>query len=264
VLNGRDNPQPARHLRPVDLARPYGLTAQAVRNYEQQGALPPAARSGTGYRAYTEVHAAALRAFLALVPAHGYPAAREIMRAVHRDDLPAALRVIDAGHARLQRDRATLTSVEAAIGGLVADIPAEELHPTLAGATLSVGELARRLDISPATLRSWEQAGILRPARAPHTGRRGYGADDVRDAELAHLLRRGGHLLGQIAAVVAQVRQAGGTAELAAMLGDWQARLTARGRAMLTAAGALADYLEVSARPPGTPGRPAAPSTPGR
>ena len=29
-----------RRLRPVDLAREHGLSAQAVRNYEEQGILP--------------------------------------------------------------------------------------------------------------------------------------------------------------------------------------------------------------------------------
>ena len=44
----------------------------------------------------------------------------------------------------------------AAICGLTADVPAQERHPALAGGrTVGVGELARRLDVSPATLRSW-------------------------------------------------------------------------------------------------------------
>ncbi|MBO1420048.1 MerR family transcriptional regulator, partial [Streptomyces sp. FH025] len=89
----------------------------------------------------------------------------------------------------------------------------------------------------------WEQAGILSPARDRATGHRVYRADDVRDAELAHLLRRGGYLLDHIAAVVRQVRTAGGTDSLAGALDDWQRRLTARGLAMLTAATLLDAYL---------------------
>jgi DNA-binding transcriptional MerR regulator len=235
-------PQPGLQLRPVDLARPYGLSAQAVRNYEEQGALPPAARSAAGYRGYTAVHAAALDAFLALVPAHGYTAAREILRAVNRGDLPGALRLVDAGHLQLQRDRTTLAAVEAGAGLLTRDEPGDRPPPP--GRPVSVGELAHRLGVSPATLRSWERAGILRPARDPYSGRRAYGAADVRDAELAHLLRRGGHLLAQIAVVVDQVRAAGGTSELAAMIDGWRDRLTARGIAMLRGAAALAGYLD--------------------
>ena len=34
--------------RPVDLARGHGISAQAVRNYERDGVLPPAQRSPTG------------------------------------------------------------------------------------------------------------------------------------------------------------------------------------------------------------------------
>ena len=67
----------ARRLRPVDLAREHGMSAQAVRNYEEEGILPTAARTRHGYRIYTPLHARALRAFVALVPAHGHGTATD-------------------------------------------------------------------------------------------------------------------------------------------------------------------------------------------
>jgi DNA-binding transcriptional MerR regulator len=50
--------------------------------------------------------------------------------------------------------------------------------------------------------------------RDPATGYRDYTSMDVRDAHLAHQLRRGGYLLYQIAPLIAQVRHAGGVAPL--------------------------------------------------
>jgi DNA-binding transcriptional MerR regulator len=91
-------------------------------------------------------------------------------------------------------------------------------------------------------VRNWESAGILCPSR-DRAGHRVFEAADVRDAELAHLLRRGGYPLDRIAVVVDQVRTAGGTEPLAAALTDWQRKLTAQGRAMLTAATRLSEYL---------------------
>ena len=106
-----------------------------------------------------------------------------------------------------------------------------------------VGPLAGRLGIRPATLRKWERAGLVQPRRDPRTGYRVYGAADVRDALLAHQLRRGGYLLEQIAPLIDQVRAAGGLEPLEAALGDWRSRLSARGRAMLTGAAELEEYL---------------------
>jgi DNA-binding transcriptional MerR regulator len=220
--------------RPVDLARAHGLSAQAIRNYEQAGVIPPAGRTASGYRVYTDAHASALAAYLALIPGYGYPAAAEIMRAVLRDDLDAALAVIDAAHVQLRRDRDTVTSVAAALVEAPATPPSDR--------PLSVGVLAHRIGVTPATLRKWERAGILAPARSK--GARLYSADDVRDAELAHLLRRGGYLLDHISAVIEQVRAAGGPGPLAASIEQWRARLTARGRAMLTGAARLSDHLD--------------------
>lgn len=222
--------------RPVDLAREHGRSAQAIRNYEAAGVLPPAERTASGYRIYTEAHAVALRAFLALLPAYGYATARTIMRAVLAGDPDSALRAVDQGHALLLRDRETLDSVEIAIAILSEISPEKRVN-------LQIGEVAHRLDVTPATLRKWEAAGILTPRR-DRTGQRIYDQDDLRDAQLAHLLRRGGYRLDHIATVTAQVRAADGTAALTESLTRWRQRLAARGRAMLTAAARLDALLE--------------------
>jgi DNA-binding transcriptional MerR regulator len=233
--------QKSKTLRPIDLARRHGLSAQAIRNYESDGVIPAARRTPTGYRAYGEHHMAAVDAFLALASAYGHGAAGVIMRAVLRGELDTAFATIDAGHARLARDRETLSAVSAA---------GEFLNtPRASAGALPVGALAHRLGVTPATLRKWEQAGILVPGRDRATQQRLYTPDDVRDADLAHLLRRGGYGLPHIATVLQQVRDAGGPEALAGSLAEWRGRLTARGEAMLTAAARLADFLALTPAP---------------
>lgn len=265
-------PQSRERLRPIDLARGHGLSTQAVRNYEEAGILPAAERTPHGYRTYTPLHAVALRAFLALVPAHGHQTATSIMRAVNEGATDEAFRLVDESHAQLLDDRRTLRAVESALRDLA---PREVYEPgtrsdpvgvsgpgTRSGSAVVsglgtrsesavvsepggtfIGPLAGKLGIRPATLRKWERAGLLRPRRDPLTGYRVYDEADVRDALLAHQLRRGGYLLEQIAPLIAQVRAAGGLEPLEAALRDWRGRLSARGRAMLTGAAELEAYL---------------------
>jgi DNA-binding transcriptional MerR regulator len=225
----------------VDLAREHGISTQAVRNYERDGVIPAARRTPSGYRMYSALHARALRAYIALIPAHGYAVSGEIMRAVNRGDFDAALRAVDRSHAQLLRDRETLDAIEAAVGVLTG--PRAANRPDR---PLLISAVAHRIGVTPATLRKWERAGILTPQRDRSTHHRWYAADDVRDAELAHLLRRGGYPLGHIATVIHQVRSAGGPEPLAESMEGWRQRLTDRGRAMLTAAARLADYLPLT------------------
>jgi DNA-binding transcriptional MerR regulator len=222
-------------LRPVDLARPHGLSTQAIRNYETAGILPGSERTAHGYRTYTTLHAQALRAFLALLPGHGHTTATAVLQAVNRGATEEALQLIDESHVQLVDDRRTLLAVEDALRDLEPVPPGE-------GDTF-VGPLAHRLGLRPATLRKWERAGVVHPRRDPRTGYRVYSAADVRDALLTHQLRRGGYLLEHIAPVIAQVRSAGGVEPLESMLADWRARLSARSRAMLSGAAALDAYL---------------------
>ncbi|MBT2458444.1 TioE family transcriptional regulator [Streptomyces sp. ISL-86] len=242
------NLQNSEQLRPVDLARGHGLSTQAIRNYEEAGILPAAGRTPHGYRTYTPLHAGALRTFLALVPGHGHQTATSIMRAVNGSAVDEAFRLIDASHAQLLDDRRTLQAVESALRDLepaTASEPGVRSEPATVsgpGGTF-IGPLAGNLGIRPATLRKWERAGLVRPRRDPLTGYRVYDEADVRDAQLAHQLRRGGYLLEQIAPLIAQVRAAGGLEPLEAALCDWRGRLSARGRAMLTGAAELDAYL---------------------
>ncbi|MBP2338925.1 DNA-binding transcriptional MerR regulator [Saccharothrix coeruleofusca] len=223
-------------MRPIDLARDHGLSTQAVRNYEDAGVLPPAERTPSGYRVYGETHARALRAFLALVPAHGHRTATAIMRAVNAGAVDDALTLVDESHAQLLQDRRTLAAVEDALRDV-------SPPPTPRSGRFFVGALAGKLGVRPATLRKWERAGVVRPQRDPATGYRVYTAADVRDAHLAHQLRRGGYPLARIAPLLDQVRKAGGVVPLDAALADWRDRLTRRGTAMLAAAAELHTHL---------------------
>lgn len=225
-------------MRPIDLAREHGLSAQAIRNYDDAGILPPTERTPTGYRRYTPLHAQALRAFLALRAGHGHQPAMEIMRAANHGDLESVYQLIHAAHASLLTERHTRTEVASALGTLSTTAPVP-----VRGRPLTVGELAHRLGLHPATLRTWEAAGILRPDRDPTTGYRTYGPDSVRDAEIARQLRRGGHPLPQVARSLDTLREAGGGDALTAFLKSWQDRLLARSRHLLAGAAQLDGYL---------------------
>jgi DNA-binding transcriptional MerR regulator len=231
-------------VRPIDLAREHGLSAQAIRNYDDAGILPPTQRGPTGYRRYTSLHAQALRAFLALRAGHGHQPATEIMRATNRGDTESAYRLIDSAHVALLAERGTRTEVATALGTLATTTP-----KPVPGRALTVGELARRLGVHPATLRTWETAGILRPQRDRTTGYRHYGPDCVRDAEIARQLRRGGYRLSQVARFVESLHEAGGTDALAAFLDSWQDRMTTRSRNLLAGAAQLDTYLTMLDQP---------------
>jgi len=212
------------------------LSAQAVRNYDDAGIFPPTERSETGYRRYTPLHAQALRAFIALRRGHGHQQAMEIMRVTNRGDTESAYRLIDATHVALHAERDTRAESAAALGSLSTTTPAR-------GRPLTVGELARRLGVHPATLRTWETEGILCPERDRATGYRQYGPECVRDAEIARQLRRGGYLLRQVAQFIQSLREAGGADALSLFLDTWQDRLTTRSRNLLAGAAQFDTYL---------------------
>lgn len=162
------------------------------------------------------------------------------MRAVNRGDSDSAFRLIDNAHIGLIQERDSRAMASKALRGLAAD----EEHEAKTR-TMTVGELAHRINVHPATLRTWETAGILGPTRGRNTGYREYGPEDITAAEIARQLRGGGYRLQQIKQFLQAMTQAGGAAELELFLDAWQARLSRRSRDLLTGAAQLDSYLNM-------------------
>ncbi|MFE6827887.1 MerR family DNA-binding transcriptional regulator [Streptomyces sp. NPDC057690] len=247
----RSGPAAGRPLRSVDLARLAGLSTQQIRNYEEAGVLPPAERTASGYRTFTDVHRQALTAYRTLVKGYGPVMAARIMRTLHAGDVPAALALVDAAHAALHEERGALRATGEALEALGPAPPVTARTRREAGAPppatprsgLRIGEVAALLGVRTSALRVWEAAGLLSPARQRGTGYRVFGPADVRDARVVDSLRRGHHLFRQIRPVLEGLRREGGDEPLRAALQARGEALTARTHAMLEGAGALHGYL---------------------
>lgn len=229
-------------LRPVDLARMAGISTQQVRNYLDDGILPPAPRSPAGHRRFDARHAQALLTYRALAAGYGWDTARAIMRAVHDGDLPAALALIDAGHAALHEQRLALRATGEALHAVAGQTPETETPATPRGG-MRIGELAAHLGVRTSALRVWEAAGLLTPRREPHTRYRRYGPADVRDARMISMLRRSNYLFPQIQAVLDGLRRTGSSQALRQAIAQRHAELDRRATAMLEAAAHLHRYV---------------------
>jgi DNA-binding transcriptional MerR regulator len=237
-----------RPLRPIDLARLAGISTQQVRNYEDAGVLPPAARTASGYRAFRDVHRRALLTYRALMKGYGPVTATRIMRTVHDGDVPGALALVDAAHAALHEERTGLRAASEALEALAREDPA----PLPRSGGLRIGEVAALLGVRTSALRVWEAAGLLTPGRERGTRYRVYEPADVRDARLIHTLRRSHYLFDQIRPVLEGLRREGSSEALRAAIAGRGAALTARTRVMLEGAGALSDYLSAVATTTGS------------
>lgn len=222
-------------MRPIDVARAAGVSTQLVRNLLAEGVLPPARHTAGGHRVLDERHRDALVTHRALVGGFGHATARAVLLAVHAGELPAALALLDAGHAALHEQRRALTATADAVAA-VAEAPADPGPAARAG--LLIGELAHRLGVRASALRVWEAAGLVDPAR-DRDGYRRYRPADVRDARIVATMRQSYHSFPQIRTVLEGVRASGGTAALHDVLEQRRAQLAARSSAMLAAAAAL-------------------------
>lgn len=199
LRHSNQNPEPARWFRPIDLARRAGLSVSQVRVYEEYGLLPPAERSVTGYRRFTERHATAMDVARTAIAGYGFERALEIMRAVHDNDSATALALVNARHALLDRDR---QHIERALRALDDVLKPEPAPRSTRAQSLHIAAAARTVGVRPSALRYWEQRGLLDPAREAGTGYRVYDRVQLRRLDMVALLRRVGYGFETIRAVV--------------------------------------------------------------
>ena len=178
-------------LRTRDLAQAGDISVQQVRNYEANGLIPIAQRSQSGYRLYTPRHLAALHTMRSLVPGYGWQRTSAIMQALHRGDLSTALAIIDERHAELTSTRRQVEQTLVALRTLAAQPDA--LHGSRHSQQIRVGEAARLVGVRVSAVHFWEQQGLLRPHREPHSRYRLYDERQMRRLHVVALLRGAGY-----------------------------------------------------------------------
>ncbi|WP_066948612.1 MerR family transcriptional regulator [Streptomyces lushanensis] len=231
-------------LRTVDVARGAGCSVQQVRNLERDGVLPPATRTAAGYRIYGEVHLRSALAYRTLAAGIGPVEAKRIVRAVHRCPVSDVLALLDAAHARLDRERTQLGLAREA----VETIAAEHIDDVLPSDSMSVFELAAALGVRPSTLRHWDAEGLVVPHRVSPRGTRRYSPAQARDARIVHQLRGAGYRIDPLRAVMPGIRQGHRSEDVRAALAARDASIEARSHALLDATAALSALLAAAPR----------------
>lgn len=226
--------------RTSDLAKAHGISVQLVRNYEAAGVLPPAERSGSGYRRYTAMHLTALGVTRLLLTACGGQPTQAVMQAVHRGDLGTALAQIDARQAALHQSRQQLSQTAAALQQLTRHrltrpaIPREQ--------RLRIGAAASFVGVRVSTVRFWEQQGLLQPDRDRDSNYREYGTRQLARLQVIALLRRSHYSFPAIQDTLEALETAAPHTALAA-LEQRRHAATATGWQLLTAISALQHYI---------------------
>ena len=179
------------YLRTIDLARAGGISVQQVRNYEALGLLPPASRSKSGYRLYTQRHLAALKTARSLVGGYGWQQMPTIMQALHRGDLGAALTTIDTHHGEQALKRRECEQTLSALHALARQPTPEQ--SSRYSQELRVGEAARQVGVRVSALHFWEQQGLLHPVRDQISRYRLYDEQQMHRLRVVVLLREAGY-----------------------------------------------------------------------
>lgn len=228
------------YLRTSDLARAGQISVQQVRNYEAGGFIPPAERSPSGYRLYTQKHLVALQTARRVIAGYGWPQGRAIMQAVHQGDLAGALARIDAHHAELAGKRLQVEQTLAALRTLAAQ-PAPR-PPTRHAPPLRVGEAAQQVGVRVSALHFWEQQGLLHPIRDRDSRYRLYDEQQMRRLRVVVLLREAGYDFDAIRITLDELA-AGQPEQAIAAVEKRHAELARTSWACLTALSSFQEYI---------------------
>ncbi|GFH34471.1 MerR family transcriptional regulator [Streptomyces pacificus] len=235
-------------LRTADAARESGYSPQQVRDLERLGVIPPATRSGNGYRCYTPTHLHALRAYRGLAAAVGPVAARRMLPELRTATLAQAASAVSALHVRLARERDEALHAQEALLAVRAEASGSACARQSDAMTIT--ELAAALAVRPSTLRFWEQEGLLSPERVTSLRARRYELPAIRTARIIAALRGAGYGVPAVRDIVGSLHGPAGLEETRRLLGHRLDRIAARSVALLRAGSDLAAVVMAEREPP--------------
>lgn len=232
-------------LSTTQVARSAGCSAQLVRDLEAAGVIPRAVREPNGYRRFTVVHLAAVRAHRSLAAAVGPSTAREVLQHLGSDPADDALARLSALHVDLVRSREQALHALEAVATIRAEGPGPSGEEDLAGpSTMTITQLAEALGVRPSTLRFWEQEGLVTPVRQGRLGARSYPARAIRQARIVAVLRADGFGIPATARAMAALHGSGGVEALHSVLQARRSDIAHRMELLLRAGTQLVELRE--------------------
>ncbi|WSG19459.1 MerR family transcriptional regulator [Nonomuraea sp. NBC_01738] len=237
--------------RTAEVARASGYSVQQVRDLERLGVIPPAVRSGNGYRSYTSVHVHALRAYRGIAAAVGPVEARLMLAELRTETIAEAAAAVGAMHVRLARERDEALRAQQALRAIRDEKNAPE--PEREGDAMTITELAAALDVRPSTLRFWEQEGLVMPERVTSLRARRYGLPAIRAARIVAALRGTGYGIPAVRDLMGSLNRLDGPGETQRILRGRLDQIALRTVALLRAGTDLAAVV-MAAQEASTPG----------
>ncbi|MEU9608074.1 MerR family transcriptional regulator [Streptomyces sp. NPDC048057] len=243
-------------LRTADVARESGYSLQQVRDLERLGVIPPAARSGNGYRSFAPIHLHALRAYRGLAGAVGPVTARQVLAELRTRTVAEAASAINEAHVRLARERDEALRAQKALEAIEAEAGTSGFEPGREREheddAMTITELAGALGVRPSALRFWEQEGLVAPERVTSLRARRYGLPAIRAARIVTALRSAGYGIPAVREVTASLHRLDGLEEAHAILRGRLDQIAVRTVALLRAGADLAAVV-TSDRDPAAP-----------
>ena len=234
-------------LRTADVARESGYSVQQVRDLEQLGVIPAAARTSNGYRKYTPLHIHALRAYRGLAGAVGPVVARQLLAELRTGTITEAASAINEVHVRLAREREEALLAEQALRAIRTEADTPEFEQDSDAMTIT--ELSRALGVRPSTLRFWEQEGLVTPERVTSLQARRYDLSAIRTARIVAALRSNGYGIPAVREIVDSLHRLDGTDEALRILRERLDQIALRTVELLRAGTDLATVVTAAQEP---------------
>lgn len=139
-------------IRPIDIARKFGVSTTTLRHYEDFGIIPPVMRSPNGYRIYTHEHIAYFICIREMM--HGFTLSEiaKMLKSVMENRHDEALWTANKAQAALQNDKFVCEQIKLRL---------MQKKKTTAPKEFTIDAVSKITGIVPSTIRYWDKVGLI-------------------------------------------------------------------------------------------------------
>lgn len=174
------------YYKPKEIAKALNVSTSALRHYESWGIVPAPQREKNGYRKYTEVHFAYFRCIRALFPTVDMGLISKMLLHVQKKEMNQALWIMNEVQANLYQEKKV---AEQTFELLHSSDLLTRIEQAKFKNTMTIGQIAKRVNVATSAIRYWENAGLIEPMRDPENGYRLYNQTHLRQILLIRIMR---------------------------------------------------------------------------
>jgi DNA-binding transcriptional MerR regulator len=170
-------------IRPIDIARHFGISTTTIRVYEEMHLIPKTLRSETGYRIYTDEHIAYFSCVREMLAGFSLTQIAKILKLLMEKDIDAALWIVNKTQADLHQEKAISEKMMQRL------YQNNNFPDNRDKKVFTINDMSKETGVPATTIRYWDKVGLISAKRQNSNNYRIFTSEHIKKIHVIYAIK---------------------------------------------------------------------------